>query len=102
VPLWAPYFLDHCASGILTVSISYVFRTPPGYGMLVRGLVETDWIESTFPMNWKITEPHRKAAFKKGDPLVFLQPYPLPKVRPLASDIALMGPAPAPASPISG
>src|SRR5581483_1718405 len=55
-------------SGILTWSLPYLFRTPPGYNLLVRGpanypkdgasplegIVETDWTEATFTMNWKL------------------------------------------------
>src|SRR5438105_10509762 len=60
---------SHFGYGILTWSIPYLFRTPPGYNLLARGpanwpkdgvcalegIVETDWTFSTFTMNWKIT-----------------------------------------------
>lgn len=82
---------DHFGDGILTFSLPFLFRTPPGYGLLVRGatnfwvpnahpldgLVETDWLESTFTMNWKIVEPDRPARFRKGDPICMVMPYPL-------------------------
>ncbi|HMZ02762.1 MAG TPA: DUF6065 family protein, partial [Burkholderiaceae bacterium] len=57
---------SHFGSGILTFSLPYLFRTSPGYGMLVRGptncakdgaapldgIVETDWAPYSFTMNW--------------------------------------------------
>ena len=57
--------------GIVTWYLPYLFRTSPGYNLWVRGpvnspkdgivplegLVETDWAEATFTVNWKITRP---------------------------------------------
>ena len=56
---------SHFGSGILTVTVGYLFRTPPGYNLYIRGpanlpkdgiaplegIVETDWSEATFTMN---------------------------------------------------
>lgn len=86
---WLAYIRDHFGAGILTFSIPYLFRTPPGYGLLVRGpanrwtagvsplegLVETDWSVSTFTMNWRILEADRVVRFKKGDPICVLTPF---------------------------
>ncbi len=104
---WQEFILDNFGFGIITFSLPYLLRTPPGYGLLVRGapnfwvanahplegLVETDWPESTFTMNWKIVDAAREVTFRAGDPICFLQPYPLdlleslePSVVPLASD----------------
>jgi hypothetical protein len=79
---------DHFGAGIVTFAIPYVFRTPPGVELLVRGapnfwiagahplegLVETDWATSTFTMNWRIVEPGRWVVWQAGDPICFLQP----------------------------
>ncbi|HTR87965.1 MAG TPA: DUF6065 family protein [Reyranella sp.] len=60
---------SHFGSGVLTFSIPYLFKTPPGWNMMVRGptnspkdgisaldgIVETDTTHSTFTMNWKFT-----------------------------------------------
>ncbi|MEB3329976.1 MAG: DUF6065 family protein [Candidatus Sericytochromatia bacterium] len=84
-------FSNHFGHGIVTFSIPYLFRTPPGYGLLVRGpanhsvpgatpldgLVESDWLEATFTMNWRIQAPHRPVRFTKGEPLLMVVPYPL-------------------------
>jgi hypothetical protein len=79
---------DHFGSGIVTFSIPYLFRTPPGIALLVRGapnfwvdgahplegLVETDWSPMTFTMNWRLLTPHTWVRFAAGDPICFLQP----------------------------
>lgn len=84
-----PYISSHFGFGILTFSIPYIFRTPPGWGLIVRGApnyiipgvhpldgyVETDWSTSSFTMNWKITEENRLIEVKQGTPICFLQPY---------------------------
>ena len=73
--------------GILTWTIPYVFRTPPGWNLLCRGpanyvkdgvaplegLVETDWSLASFSMNWKFTRPGR-VEWRKGEPVAMLVP----------------------------
>jgi hypothetical protein len=73
--------------GILTWTLGYVFRTPPGWNTLCRGpanfikdgiaplegLVETDWTNSSFSMNWKFTRPGT-VTFEKGEPIAMLVP----------------------------
>jgi hypothetical protein len=77
-------------NGIITFFMNFIVRTPPGVNLLVRGapnfyidgahplegVVETDWLNFTFTMNWKITSPGKTIYFKKGDPICFLQPVP--------------------------
>ena len=74
-------------NGILTWTIPYVFRTPPGWNLLCRGpanflkdgiqplegLVETDWSHASFSMNWKMTRPGR-VEFREGEPVAMLVP----------------------------
>lgn len=91
-------------SGILTWTLPYLFRTPPGYNLLVRGpanwpkdgiaplegIVETDWAESTFTMNWQITRPDHAVTFNVGDPVAMIVPQPrgeLELFRPEIHDI---------------
>ncbi len=97
---------DHFGSGIVTFSIPYVFRTPPGVALAVRGapnffvdgihplegLVETDWMTATFTMNWRITRPRKWVRFAEDDPICFLQPISLgllesarPRISPTAA-----------------
>jgi hypothetical protein len=80
--------MSHFGSGILTWNLPYLFRTPPGYNLLVRGpanwpkdgasalegIVETDWSPATFTMNWKLTRPHWPVEFKENEPICMLVP----------------------------
>lgn len=80
--------LSHFGHGILTFTIPYLFRTPPGVNLAVRGpvncpkdgicplegLVETDWAVATFTMNWKFTAPYRPVSFAAGEPICMLVP----------------------------
>jgi len=92
-------------SGILTWTLPYLFRTPPGYNILVRGpanwprdgiaplegVVESDWAESTFTMNWKLTRPNNTVVFKPGEPIAMIVPQPrgeLELFEPSIQDIA--------------
>jgi hypothetical protein len=74
--------------GIITWEIPFLFRTSPGYNLLARGpsnefkdgvqamdgLVETDWSEASFTMNWKITRPFKKTRFDKDEPICMIMP----------------------------
>jgi hypothetical protein len=100
---------SHFGEGVLTFHTEYLFRTPPGWGVLVRGcpnlpkdgiaalegLVETDWLPFPFTMNWLFTRPGR-IEFAAGEPFAFLTPTPhtlldviQPEVVPLAHNPAL-------------
>ncbi len=74
--------------GIVTWNIPYLFRTPPGYNLLVRGpsnwpkdgisplegVVEADWSEASFTMNWKLTRRRHRVTFEIGDPVCMIVP----------------------------
>jgi Family of unknown function (DUF6065) len=86
----APRFRAHSAfgHGILSFMVPYLFRTPPGINLLVRGpsngvrdgiaplegLVETDWAVATFTMNWRFTRPGVDVRFERDDPVCMLVP----------------------------
>jgi hypothetical protein len=86
VPLPRPE--SHFGYGIVTWTIPYLFRTPSGYNLLVRGpanwpkdgvcplegLVETDWAVATFTMNWKITRPGQPVTFEADEPFCMVVP----------------------------
>jgi hypothetical protein len=99
--------VSHFGAGILTWNIPFLFRTSPGYNLLVRGpanmpkdgvhplegLVETDWSAATFTMNWKVTRPNEPVVFEIGEPICMLVPQRRgeleefqPRQRGLASD----------------
>lgn len=83
-----PYAVSHFGSGIVTWRIPYLFRTPPGYDLYVRGptnwckdgacpldaIVETDWASATFTMNWKITRSDVSISFDVGEPICMILP----------------------------
>jgi hypothetical protein len=98
---------SHFGSGIFTFQIPFLFRTPPGYNLWVKGpanafkdgvqalegMVETDWSHASFTMNWKITRPHHPILFREGEAVCQLLPYPRglierfdPEIRPLSSN----------------
>jgi LPS sulfotransferase NodH len=85
--------------GILTFTVGYLFRTPPGYNIYVHGpanspkdgiaalegIVESDWTEATFTMNWKVTRPNHPIVFEESEPIAMLTPvlrYELERFRP--------------------
>lgn len=78
----------HFGYGILSWTAPYLFRTPPGYNLLVRGpanlpkdgvsplegIVEADWHDGFFAMSWKVTRPHTPITFEHGEPICQLMP----------------------------
>lgn len=85
-----PWVKCHFLGGIITFEFDFVIKTTEKTNLLVRGapnffvdgahplegLVETDWLNFSFTMNWKVTQPHKLVMFKKGDPICFIQPVP--------------------------
>jgi hypothetical protein len=79
---------SHFGAGVLTFSIPYLFRTPSGVNLWVKGpsnyfkdgahplegIVETDWSPATFTMNWKLTRPGFRVRFKRGEPICMVVP----------------------------
>lgn len=79
---------SHFGNGIITWDVPYLFRTPPGYDLLVRGpanwpkegifplegLVETDWLGATFSINWKVLRTDYEIVFDTGEPLAMIVP----------------------------
>jgi hypothetical protein len=79
---------SHFGGGIVTFKLPFLFRTPAGYNLLVRGpsnlpkdgvaplegLVEADWAISPFTMNWQITRPHHRIRFEEGEPICMVVP----------------------------
>ena len=81
---------SHFGNGIVTFSIPYLFRTPRGINLWVKGptncikdgvhplegIVETDWLPATFTMNWKLTRPRNTVRFERGEPICMIVPIP--------------------------
>jgi len=105
-----PRISSHFGSGIVTISIPLLFRTPKGVNLWAKGptnrfkdgaqplegVIETDWLPATFTMNWKLTRPNHPVRFDRGEPICMVVPVPrglaegLEPVRlPLTSDPVL-------------
>lgn len=79
---------SHFGSGVLTFHVNALFRTEPGYDLLVTGpfnqlkdaiqpltgIVETDWSPFTFTMNWKFTRKSTTVAFERNEPFCMIFP----------------------------
>jgi hypothetical protein len=99
---------SHFGSGVLTFSIPYLFRTPPGINLWAKGpanwikdaiqplegVIETDWASSTFTMNWKVTRPFEWVRFEKGEPFCMLVPVPRGLGESLTPRLATLAEAP--------
>ncbi len=84
------YIVSHFGGGVLTILLPYLFRTPRGVNLWVKGpsnwikdgiqplegIVETDWNESTFTMNWKLTRRNHSVRFEQGEPICMIVPVP--------------------------
>ena len=82
--------LSHFGEGVLTFGLPYLFQTPRGINLWVKGpanwikdgiqplegIVETDWNETTFTMNWKMTRRNHTVRFEAGDPIGMIVPVP--------------------------
>jgi len=79
---------SHFGNGILTWRLPVLFRTPPGYNLLVRGpanypkdavcplegIVETDWASASFSMSWKLTRKLMPVRFEVDEPICMIVP----------------------------
>jgi len=88
---------SHFGSGVITFQMPYLFRTPPGINLWVKGpanlpkdgacalegIVEADWSAATFTMNWQLTRPGLIVEFKRGEPICMI----VPVVRGLAEGL---------------
>jgi hypothetical protein len=100
-----PSVVSHFGSGILTWRLPLLFRTSPGYNLLVRGapnewkdgacpldgLVETDWSPMTFTMNWRITRPDHPVAFGPEDAICMIVPQRRGELEAFAARVMPLG-----------
>lgn len=101
--------VGHFGAAILTFSIGYLFRTPPGVGLFVcgppnspkdgiyplSGLVETDWSHATFTMNYRFTRRAHWVEFAAGEPICRIIPVDRHLLEGLAGEIRLLSDEPA-------
>jgi len=78
---------SHFGEGVLTFQIPFLFNTPEGWNLMVRGptnspkdgivaldgIIETDWAHATFTMNWRFTRACT-VEFAVGEPICLFFP----------------------------
>jgi hypothetical protein len=78
---------SHFGEGVLTFQIPFLFKTPNGWNLMVRGptnnpkdgiaaldgIIETDWAHATFTMNWRFTRACT-VEFSVGEPICLFFP----------------------------
>jgi len=88
-PQYRPAIKSQFGSGIVTFSPPWLFRTPPGWDLYLKGpsnrwksncialdgVIETWWLNYTFTLNWKLIEPG-SVFFSRGESLGQLLPVP--------------------------
>lgn len=101
--------VGHFGAGVLTFHTGYLFRTEPGWDLLMTGplnspkdgiapltgIVEADWGPWTATVNWRFTRPG-EARFEAGEPVAHIFPLPRglieevdPVRLPIAEDLQL-------------
>ncbi|QDU64255.1 hypothetical protein Pan216_51440 [Planctomycetes bacterium Pan216] len=82
------WITGHFGEGVLTFSLAFLFRTPVGVNLYVKGpvnrykdgihalegIVETDWLTATFTMNWKLTRTNNWVEFHQDEPICHIFP----------------------------
>jgi Family of unknown function (DUF6065) len=88
-PQFQPAIKSQFGAGIVTFSPPWLFRTPPGWDLYLKGpsnrwkincfplegIIETWWLNYTFTLNWKLVEPGT-IRFSRGESLGQLSPIP--------------------------
>jgi hypothetical protein len=88
-PQYTPAIKSQFGSGIVTFSPPWLFRTPRGWDLYLKGpsnrwkenctplegVIETWWLNYTFTLNWKLIQPGT-ITFARGESLGQLVPVP--------------------------
>jgi hypothetical protein len=88
-PQFEPAIKSQFGAGIVTFSPPWLFRTPPGWDLYLKGpsnrwklncvplegVIETWWLNYTFTLNWKLVQPGT-VLFRQGESLGQLLPVP--------------------------
>ena len=94
--------------GTFTFHVPALFRTPPSTSLWVRGspnwfkmglhgldgIVETEWLQFTFTMNWKITVTNMWVTIAMGEPFCFFHPVRLADIQSINPRFVPMSEAP--------
>jgi AMMECR1 domain-containing protein len=104
---------SHFGHGILTWTIPFLFRTPPGINLLARGpanapkdgaaplegVIETDWAVASFTMNWQLTRPGLPVRFDHGEPICMIVPQRRGELERFAPEVRELAESPEVAMP---
>jgi hypothetical protein len=85
-----PEIKSHFGSGIITINLSVILRTPPGINLMtmnppntiipnitvMTGVVEADNLRHDFTINLKVQTPNVKTFIPKGTPIAGIIPIP--------------------------
>ena len=86
---WSDLISSLFGYGIVTWNMPFLFRTKPlGSQLLITGpanrfkrsaqalqaVIETDWMTSSFTMNWQLLQPHCDIRFEAGEPIMQMLP----------------------------
>ena len=94
---------SHFGSGIITFQIPFLFKTPDGWNLMVRGpmnsakdgiaaldgVVETDWSHATFTMNWRFTRACT-IEFALSEPICHIFPIPRGALENFQSELRML------------
>jgi hypothetical protein len=101
--------VSHFGHGVLTFHTPCLFRTEPGFDLMVQGpinrpkdaiaalsgVIETDWSPYSFTMNWIFTRPGMPIRFEKGEPFCHIFPIRRGDLDAVAPEIRLLSSNPA-------
>ncbi len=87
--IWGSWVNNQFGNGIITWNTPFLFRTRPAESRLLivgpanrfkhgaqplTAIVESDWMNASFTMNWKLTGPGAAVRFDVGEPLFQAMP----------------------------
>jgi hypothetical protein len=103
-----PPAISHFGLGILTFHLPCLFRTEPGFDLMVQGpincpkdgiaplagVIETDWAPYSFTMNWKFTRAGTPVNFAQGEPFCHVFPVRRGELEAVEPELHLLSEAP--------
>jgi hypothetical protein len=96
--------VGHFGFGVLTFHVPCLFRTEPGFDLMVSGpinrpkdaiypltgLIETDWSPYGFTMNWQFTRPQTAVRFDSGEPFCHIIPVRRGEIESIEPELHLL------------
>jgi hypothetical protein len=100
--------VSHFGLGILTFHLPCLFRTEPGFDLMVQGpinlpkdgiaplsgVIETDWAPYSFTMNWKFTRSRTVVSFAQGEPFCHVFPVRRGELEAIEPELRLLSEEP--------